>query len=198
MVFYAYVGMFISTMAGYGFAKFNFKHKEKYFYVILATMMIPAQAMLIPVYLLVTKMGLINTFAGMALPAFVSGYSIFLFRQFMSKIPDEMIEAAKIDGAGKIRTFLSIALPQIKSAFMVQAIITFMGAWNYFLFPLVLANDEKHYTLSIGIALLKNQSGSNLGVQIAGATIAVVPIVVVLMFFQKYIKAGFATEGIKG
>lgn len=198
IVAYAFVGMFISAMAGYGFAKFNFKHKEKWFIIILATMMIPVQTLLIPIYLMVLKMGLINTFLGMALPAFVSGYSIFLFRQFMSTVPNEMLEAARIDGAGEFRIFLSIALPQIKSALIVQAIITFMGAWNYFLYPLILANDDAHYTLSVAIALLKNESGSNFGLQLAGAVIAVLPVLVIVIAFSKYIKEGFATDGIKG
>lgn len=198
IVAWAFVGMMLSAMAGYGFAKYRFRHKEKYFYVVLATMMVPTQTLLIPVYLLILNMGLLNTFAGMALPAFVSGYTVFLFRQFMSTIPDELIEAAYIDGAGELRTFFSIALPQIKSAFIVQGIISFMGAWNYFLYPLILATDDSHYTLSVAISLLKNQSGTNYGLQIAGATLAVIPVLVVLIFFQRYIKQGFAMDGVKG
>ena len=198
IVLWAFVGMMLSAMAGYGFSKYNFKHKEKYFCVVLATMMVPAQTLLIPVYMLVLNMGLLNTFAGIALPAFVSGYSIFLFRQFMSTVPNELIEAAQIDGCGELRTFFCIALPQIKAAFIVQAIMSFMGAWNYFLYPLILATDEEHYTLSVAIALLKNQSGTNYGIQIAGAVLAVVPVLFVLAFFQRYIKQGFAMDGMKG
>lgn len=198
IVVYAFVGLIISAMAGYGFAKYNFKHKEKWFFVILITMMVPCQILLIPVYLMILKMQLLNTFTGMAVPAMVSGYSIFLFRQFMGNVPTELIESARLDGAGEQRIFWRIALPLTKSALTVQAIITFMEAWNYFLYPLVIATDESRYTLSIAIALLKNESGTNYGLQMAGAALAVIPVLIVFVAFQKNIKDGFVLSGVKG
>lgn len=201
IVAYAFAGLLLNAMAGYGFAKFDFKNKEKYFYVVLATMMVPAQVILIPVYLIVLGLQLGNTFAGMSLPVMISGYSIFMFRQFMSTVPNEIIESARIDGAREFRIFWQLALPLVKSAVAVQAIMTFMGAWNCFLFPLIVATDENHYPIAVALSILKDTGGSgegNYGFQMAAATVVVLPVVLIVVFFQRSIKEGVVMSGIKG
>jgi multiple sugar transport system permease protein len=197
IVLCSFIGLFLNAMAGYGFAKFKFKGKEKLFYLVLATMMIPGQVTMIPVYLILNEMHLTNTMIGIVLPGLVGAFSIFLFRQFMSTIPDELLEAARLDGASELRVFMQIVLPICKPILAVQGILTFIAGWNSFLWPLIIANDENLYTLSVALALLKGQYGGNFALQMAGSTFMVVPIIVVFMFFQKYIIESYTISGIK-
>lgn len=191
------VGLLFNGMAGYGFAKFDFKGKEKLFYLVLATMMIPGQVTMIPVYLLLNEMGLTNTMSGIILPGLVAAFNIFLFRQFMATIPTSLIEAARLDGAGEFYIFFRLIIPVAKPIFAVQAVLMFIAAWNSFLWPLIIANDESLYTLSVGLSLLKGQYANNFALQMAGAAFMVVPIMIIFGFFQKYIVEGFTMSGIK-
>lgn len=193
----SFVGLFFNAMAGYGFAKYHFKGKEKVFYLVLATMMIPGQVTMIPVYLLLNEMGLINTMAGIVLPGLAAAFSIFLFRMFMATIPTDLIEAARLDGAGEFYIFFRLIMPISKPIFAVQGILTFIAAWNSFLWPLIIANDESLYTLSVGLSLLKGQYANNFALQMAGAAFMVIPIIIIFSFFQKYIVEGFTTSGLK-
>jgi len=193
----SFVGLFLNAMAGYGFAKYHFKNKEKVFYLVLATMMIPGQVTMIPVYLLLNEMGLINTMVGIVLPGLAAAFSIFLFRMFMATIPTDLIEAARLDGAGEFYIFFRLIMPISKPIFAVQGILTFIAAWNSFLWPLIIANDESLYTLSVGLSLLKGQYASNFALQMAGAAFMVIPIIIIFSFFQKYIVEGFTTSGLK-
>ncbi|OCA85826.1 sugar ABC transporter permease [Bacillus sp. FJAT-27225] len=197
IVLWSFFGLFLNAMAGYAFAKYQFKGRDKLFYLVLATMMIPGQVTMIPVYLILNEMGLTNTMAGIVLPSLVSAFGIFLFRQFMSTIPDELLEAARLDGASEFRVFLQIVLPMSKSILAVQGILTFIAGWNSFLWPLIIANDESLYTLSVGLSLLKGQYASNFALQMAGSTFMVVPIIVIFIFFQKYIIDGYTISGMK-
>lgn len=197
IVFWSFVGLFLNALAGYAFAKFEFPGNKKLFYLVLATMMIPGQVTMIPVYLLINAMGLTNTMAGIVLPGLVGAFGIFLFRQFMSTIPTDLIEASRLDGAGELRIFFRLIVPITKPVFAVQGILAFIGAWNSFLWPLVMANDQKLYTLSVGLQLLKGQHGSDFGLQMAGAAFMVVPIIIVFSFFQKHIIEGYTISGMK-
>lgn len=197
IVLCSFVGLFLNAMAGYAFAKFDFPGKNKFFYVILATMMIPGQVTMIPTYLIINQMHLVNTMAGIVLPGLVGAFAIFLFRQFMTTIPMDLLEAARLDGAGELRIFFQLMVPIVKPVFAVQGILTFIGAWNSFLWPLIIANDEKLYTLSVGLSLLKGQYGTAFGLQMAGAAFMVVPIVIIFIFFQKHIIEGYTISGIK-
>ncbi|WP_261130306.1 carbohydrate ABC transporter permease [Bacillus sp. Marseille-Q3570] len=197
IVVMSFVGLLFNAMAGYGFAKFRFKGREGIFYLVLATMMIPAQVTMIPVYLILNEMGLTNTMTGIVLPGLAAAFSIFLFRQFMTTIPMDLIEAARLDGAGEFYIFFKLIIPIVKPIFAVQGILTFIGAWNSFLWPLIIANDESLYTLSVGLSLLQGQYASNFGLQMAGAAFMVVPIIIIFSFFQKYIVEGFTMSGLK-
>ncbi|WP_022795951.1 carbohydrate ABC transporter permease [Bavariicoccus seileri] len=197
ITFFSFAGLFLNAMAGYGFSKYDFKGKNKLFLLVLATMMIPGQVTMIPVYLILNAVNLTNTLAGIILPGLAGAFGIFLFRQFMSTISNEMIEAARLDGASEWYIFLRIILPVTRPILAVQGILTFIGGWNAFLWPLIIANDERFYTLSVGLQLLQGQHGSNYALQMAGATFMVVPILIVFLIFQKYILQGFNVSGMK-
>lgn len=188
----SFVGLLLNAMAGFGFAKYTFKGREKMFLLVLATMMIPGQVTMIPVYLILNSVNLTNT-----MPGFTSAFGIFLFRQFMLTLPDEIMEATRLDGASEYRLFAQIVLPMSKPILAVQAILTFIGGWNSFLWPLIIANDEKLYTLSVGLQLLKGQHGTNFALQMAGAAFMVIPIMVIFFFFQRHIIENYNISGIK-
>ncbi|AIQ52463.1 carbohydrate ABC transporter permease [Paenibacillus sp. FSL R7-0331] len=197
IVLCSFAGLFLNAMAGYAFAKFEFPGRNKFFYIILATMMIPGQVTMIPTYLIINEMGLVNTMAGIVLPGLVGAFAIFLFRQFMTTIPMDLLEAARLDGAGELRIFFQLIVPIVKPVFAVQGILTFIGAWNSFLWPLIIANDERLYTLSVGLSLLKGQYGTEFGLQMAGAAFMVIPIIIIFVFFQKHIIEGYTISGMK-
>ncbi|PAE26697.1 MULTISPECIES: carbohydrate ABC transporter permease [Bacillaceae] len=197
VVLWSFVGLFLNAMAGYAFAKFEFKGRNKLFFLVLATMMIPGQVTMIPVYLILNQMQLTNTMAGIVLPGLVGAFGIFLFRQFMTTIPDELLEAARLDGASELRVFWQIVLPMAKPVLAVQGILTFIAGWNSFLWPLIIANDESLYTLSVGLQLLKGQYGGNFALQMAGSTFMVVPIIIIFILFQRYIIDGYTISGLK-
>ncbi|KON90378.1 sugar ABC transporter permease [Sporosarcina globispora] len=197
IVLWSFVGLFLNAMAGYAFAKFEFKGRNKLFFLVLATMMIPGQVTMIPVYLILNQMQLTNTMAGIVLPGLVGAFGIFLFRQFMTTIPDELLEAARLDGASELRVFWQIVLPMAKPVMAVQGILTFIAGWNSFLWPLIIANDESLYTLSVGLQLLKGQYGGNFALQMAGSTFMVVPIIIIFILFQRYIIDGYTISGMK-
>lgn len=197
IVLFSFVGLLLNAVAGFGFAKYQFKGRNALFLLVLATMMIPSQVTMIPVYLILNSLGLTNTMTGIVLPGLVGAFAIFLFRQFMSTIPTELLEATRLDGASEYRIFLQIILPISKPILAVQAILTFIAGWNSFLWPLIIANDERLYTLSVGLALLKGQYAANFGLQMAGATFMVIPVIVLFTYFQRHIIENFSISGLK-
>jgi multiple sugar transport system permease protein len=197
VVLIGFVGMFFMAMAGYAFAKFRFRGKGQLFMVVLSTLMIPIQVTKIPTYLILNSFKLTNTLVGIALPTLVSAFNIFLFRQFMTTIPDELLEAARLDGAGELRILVSIVLPMSKPILAVGGVLTFISGWNSFLWPLIIANDQQNYTLSVGISLLNKQLAINPPLQMAGASLMVIPIVIVFVIFQRYIVQGFTMSGLR-
>ncbi|HEY1419214.1 MAG TPA: carbohydrate ABC transporter permease [Candidatus Dormibacteraeota bacterium] len=197
VVLIGFVGMFFMAMAGYGFAKFRFRGKGFLFLLVLSTLMVPIQVTMIPTYLILNSVHLTNTLVGIALPTLVSAFNIFLFRQFMATIPDELLEAARLDGAGELRVLWSIVLPMSKPILAVGGVLTFISGWNSFIWPLIIANDQQNYTLSVGISLLNKQLAINPPLQMAGASLMVVPIVIVFLLFQRYIVQGFTMSGLR-
>lgn len=193
----SFVGLFFNAFAGYGFAKYDFKGKNFLFLLVLATMMIPGQVTMIPVYLILNTLNLTNSYLGIVLPTLSSAFGIFLFRQFFSSISDEMLEAARLDGASEYEIFFKIALPLSRPILAVQGILTFIGGWNSFLWPLIIANDQSYYTLSVGLQLLQGQHATNYALQMAGSAFMVIPILIIFVIFQKYILQGFDISGEK-
>lgn len=190
-------GMLLVTMAGYGFAKFKFRGRTAMFLLVLATMMIPVQVTMIPTYLILNSVGLTNTLLGVALPTLVGGFGLFLTRQFMTTIPDEMLEAARLDGAGEARILRSIVLPMSRPILAVLGVLTFITGWNSFLWPLIIASDSDNYTLSVGLSLLNRQLTVDPPLQMAGASLMVIPIIVVFVILQRQIVQGFTMSGLK-
>jgi len=191
------VGLLLTAMAGYGFAKFPSRALGWGFFAVLMTMMIPTQVTMIPTYLVVNAAGLTNNLVGIALPTLVSAFGVFLFRQFMSTIPDSLLEAARIDGASETRIFVSIVLPISRPILVVQGLMTVIASWNSFLWPLILSSSQRTYTLSVGLSLLNKQITTDPTVQMAGAALMTLPIIVLFFFAQRHVVAGFTMSGLK-
>ncbi len=187
----------VSTMAGYGFAKLRFPAKTPLFLLLLATMMIPMQAILVPQFRIVNALGLIGTFWAVIIPNAAATFGIFLARQFMLAIPNELIEAAKIDGAGPVRIFVSVVLPLCKPLLAVLTLLTLMYQWNDFLWPLIVLKDSELYTVPIGLQFLQGQYRTDYGALMAMTLLSVAPLVVLFLVFQRWFVQGFATSGIR-
>lgn len=187
----------ICAMSGFVFARIDFKHKEKIFILYLATMMIPVQATVIPQYILINKLGLVNTYVGLFLPGIFNAFGTFLMRQYFMAIPKALEEAACLDGAGYIRIFFRIMLPLTKTGLAVLAVTSFMGAWNDFLWPLLVASDDAHTTLPLFLSQLQGRWYVDWSVLMGATLISVVPILIVYLFAQKYFIEGVQNTGIK-
>lgn len=187
----------INSMAAYPLAKYNFRGKNFLFLLTLATIMIPLQVILIPVYQVVASMGLVNSLWGMIIPAAATPTGVFLLRQYMLTIPDELIEAARVDGSGEFRTFLTIILPLCKPALAVVAIFSVMWRWNDFLWPLVVAQSERVYTLPVALARFNAEETVPFNLILAMSVVSIVPVIIAFLFFQRQIATGIANTGIK-
>ena len=190
--------LFFSSMFGYALAHLNFPFKRVMLLLVLGCLMIPGLVTFIPQYVLVVNLGLANTIPALILPFLVQPFSVFLMRQFFLGLPRELLEAGRIDGVGEIAIFFRIYLPLAGPAFATLGILTFLGSWNNFLWPLVVSSSESTYTLPVALALISTgQNQTDYGLLLAGATLVVLPILVVFLFFQRYFIQGIATTGIK-
>jgi alpha-1,4-digalacturonate transport system permease protein len=187
----------INSMAAYALAKYNFRGKNGLFLLTLATIMIPLQVILIPVYQVVASLGLVNTLWGLIIPAAATPTGVFILRQYMLSIPDELIEAARVDGSGEFRTFIQIVLPMCRPAMAVVAILSIMWRWNDFLWPLVVAQSEKVYTLPVALARFTAEETVPFNLIIAMSVVSILPVIVLFLFFQRQIVTGIANTGIK-
>lgn len=186
------------SMVGYALAKLDFPGRRLLFGVVVGTLMVPGMVVFIPQFVLVANLGLVNTYAGLMLPFLVAPFGIFLMRQFIDGLPDELIDAARVDGAGELRIFLRIVLPLCGPALATLAILTFLGSWNNFLWPLVVAQSEDRYTLPIALALYATgQNQTEYGLLLAGAVVVVLPVVAIFLVLQRHFTQGIATTGIK-
>lgn len=193
------VSLFVNSMAGYAFAKYQFRGREKVFNLLLATMMVPAQVTMIPVFLLLKKIGLLDTYWGIIIPGSASVFAIFLMRQFMVAIPNDYIEAARIDGCNEWQIYLKLILPLSKPVLATLTIFTFMGSWNDFLWPLIVMFREKMYTLPVALANLSGGAHeADYGILMAGAMVVVIPIVIVFLLMQRQYIRGISMTGLKG
>jgi len=191
------------SMAGYAFARLRFRGREVLFLVVLATLMIPDQLRLIPVYLLLNFLGLtkgVLQYAGVILILAVSGTSIFLLRQYFLSIPREIEEAARMDGAGFFRTFWQVMLPLAGPALAAVAILQFQGTWNGYFWPLIILQDQDQYTLPVGLSQFRLAGGfaTNWPPLMATVVMATIPILILYLFFQRYFVEGIAASGVKG
>ncbi len=190
--------MLISSLAAYSFAKINFKGKNFIFLLFLSSMMIPSQVTIIPRFMLFKTIGLYNNLWAIILPAFFGATSIFMLRQFYMGLPNDLIEAAKIDGAGHLRIFVRIMLPLTKAALMSLIILAFISSWNEYMGPLIFLVKKELYTVSQNIQWYMLDEYKEHNLTMAAATSAIVPIVILFIVGQKYFVEGIATSGVKG
>jgi multiple sugar transport system permease protein len=187
-----------SCMAGFAFARYSFPGRSVIFVLIISTMMIPFQVIMIPLFIMMARLHLVNTMWGMIVPAIVSAFGIFMMRQFMLGIPRALLEAARIDGASEPYIFAGIMLPLCKPAIAALAIFTFLGSWDNFLWPLIIINSEQLWTLPIAMSRFTEQYLSQTHLQMAGASIMFVPVLVVFLLMQRNFIEGITLTGIKG
>jgi multiple sugar transport system permease protein len=189
--------LFCSAL-GYALAKLRFPGKKALFLVVLGMLMVPGMVTFVPQFVLVSNLGLVNSYAGLVLPFLAGPFGVFLMRQFLLSIPDDLIEAARVDGAGEWRIFFRVILPLCRPALATLGILTFLASWNNFLWPLVVATTEDKYTLPVALALYSvGQNRTDFGLLLAGAVVVVVPVLVVFLFLQRHFLRGIATTGLK-
>lgn len=198
---YSFVSVFFvllfASMAGYGFAKKRFRGREVLFWLFVAMVMVPYHVTLIPQFMLISKMGGVNTYWGLILPTLINVQATFLMRQFISSIPDELIEAAKVDGASEARIFFQIILPLCRPILATLGLFVFLWHWNDFLWPLVVAQREDMQVLTTGVARML-QENAPLSASLAGSAIALAPILIAYMFASRYFTEGAIMSGVKG
>ncbi len=192
--------IFFGAMAGYGFAKFSFRGKRLLFALILSIMAVPFQILLIPLFVLVRQFGWQNSYPGLIVPGLLSAFGVFMLRQFAYSIPDELLDAARIDGASEFRIFMRIALPLLAPASASLSIILFLFSWNNFLWPLVVVQDRNLLTLPVGMTVFSQPYRGDpiVGPAMAVSTLATLPVALLFIFFQRYFIAGMMVSGIKG
>lgn len=189
--------LMINLCAGYAFAKLRFPLRNVVFLLIISTLMMPVQVIMVPQFQIVADLNLLNTTAGVVLPRLAEAFGLFMARQFFLAIPDELIEAARVDGAGHLRAFFLIALPLSKPLMASLVIFTFMWRWNEFVWPLIVLNDAKAYTLPVGLQFLISQYNTDYGPLLAMSFLSILPMLVVFAIFQRYFVEGVARTGLK-
>lgn len=186
------------SMIAYALAKLDFPGKKVLFALVMFTLMVPGVVTLVPMFVLVANMGLVNTYPALILPFLAGPLGVFLMRQFIMGVPDALIEAARIDGAGEFRIFLRVVMPQCGPAVATLAILTFLASWNNFLWPLVIAQTENMYTLPVALSLYSvGSNGTYYGLLMAGSVLVVTPILILFLFLQRYFVQGITMTGLK-
>ncbi|MFS8521081.1 MAG: carbohydrate ABC transporter permease [Micromonosporaceae bacterium] len=186
------------SAVGYALAKLRFAGRRLLFATVLGTLMVPGMVTFVPQFVLVSQLGLVNTYAGLVLPFLAGPFGVFLMRQYLLSIPDDLIEAARVDGAGELRIFWRVVLPLCGPALATLGILTFLSSWNSFLWPLVVATTEDKYTLPVALALFSvGQHRTSFGLLLAGAVVVVLPVIAVFLVLQRHFLRGIATTGLK-
>jgi multiple sugar transport system permease protein len=188
----------INSMAGYAFAKLRFRGRDRVFRMLSAGLVLPTQVAMLPLFLLLKNMGLINTYMGVIIPGLASIFGIFLVRQYALASPDEMLDAARVDGASEFRIFWSIVVPGILPILATLAIWTFLATWNDFMWPLIVLSDEAHYTLPVALANLSGEHVQDTELMMAGSVITIIPVMLVFLFLQRYYIQGVMAGSVKG
>ncbi len=192
------ISIVLNTMAGYAFAKLRFAGRERIFGLLLGALVIPAQVTMIPLFAIVKSLGLVSTYAGAIIPTMTSIFGIFLVRQYTLALPDELLEAARIDGAGEARIFVSIVMPLLQPIIVTLAILTFLATWNDFMWPLIVLTDQKLHTLPVALAGLSREHVQDNELMMAGSVITIVPVLILFLAMQRYYIAGILAGGVKG
>lgn len=186
------------SMAGYAFAKKRFPGKGLLFVMIVSSLMIPVHVTLVPRFILVSELGLVNNPLGVILPSIADVFGIFLMRQFISSLPSELEDAARVDGASEWQVFWRVVMPLSRPAVATVAIFSFVGAWNAFLWPLIVLSKRELLTLPVGVATLQQEFTQNIGMVMAGAAVGAIPMIILFLLFQRYFLEGVRVGGLKG
>jgi multiple sugar transport system permease protein len=192
------VQLFLSSLAGFALAKYQFKGKRLIFLLMLATMMIPGQVTMAPTYELLYRMGFVDTYIGMIIPGAVSVFGIFLFERAMHQVPDELMHAARIDGCTEFRIYWDVVMPVSRPMVGAFCLIAFMGSWNSFLWPQIMLHTKERFTLPIGLNQMVGIYSQNYGMLMAGTFLAVLPVIVLFFLLQKEFVAGLTAGAVKG
>lgn len=188
----------INSMAAFALSKYRFRGRDLIFLSILGTLMIPLQVIMVPVYIVLSRLNMVNTLWGIIIPPAATPTGVFLLRQYMLTLPDELIEAARIDGASEWRIFVQIILPLTRPALAVLTVFSIMWRWNDFLWPLIVINDPDLFTLQLGLARFRGELITDWNSVLAMTVLTMLPITVVFAFLQRYLVSGIATTGLKG
>ncbi len=191
------LAVLINGMAGYAFAKLRFTGRESLYRVLLGALVIPAQVAMIPLFLLVKELGLVNSYVGAMIPGLASIFGIFLVRQYTLAVPDDLLDAARIDGAGEWRLFRSIVVPVIRPILVTLAVFTFMGTWNDFMWPLIVFASEEKFTLPVALATLALEHVQDTELMMAGAVLTILPVLGVFVALQRYYIDGITAGSVK-
>ena len=192
------LSLVFNVMAGYAFAKLRFAGRDRIFKTMLGALVIPAQVAMIPLFLLLKHLGLVNSYAGVIVPALASIFGIFLIRQYALSIPDDLLEAARIDGASEWRIFSWIVVPLLRPIIVTLAVFTLLGTWNDFMWPLIVLSDKDLYTLPVALASLSREHVQDNELMMAGAVLTIVPVLVVFLAAQRYYIQGLMMGSVKG
>ena len=192
------ISLFFNSMAGYAFAKLRFGGRDRLFAMLLAALVIPTQIGMLPLFLMLKTVGLVNTYWGAIIPGMASIFGIFLMRQFMLSIPDDLLAAARMDGAGEFRIYWSIVMPLARPILVTLALFTFMTAWNDFMWPLIILTDESKYTLPVAVASLVGEHSQDIELMMASSVLTVLPVLVLFIVLQRYYIAGLMAGSVKG
>jgi multiple sugar transport system permease protein len=192
------ISLLLNAMAGYAFAKLRFQGRDAIFQALLGALVIPTQVGMLPLFLMLQRMGLVNTMAGVMVPYLCSVFGIFMVRQYALSIPDDLLDAARIDGASERQIFFRVVLPLLKPILAVQAAYNFLATWNDFLWPLIVLSDAKRFTLPVAIASLVGEHVQDTELMMAGAVLTILPVILVFLALQKFYVEGVTMGSTKG
>ncbi len=191
------ISLLVNSLAGYAFAKLRFAGRDGIFRMLLSALVIPAQVAMLPLFLMLKELGLINSWWGVIIPGMASIFGIFLIRQYALSIPDSLLEAARIDGASELRTYWLVVLPVCRPILVTLAIFTFMGAWNDFMWPLIVLTDEQMYTLPVALANLLGEHVQDTELMMAGSVLTILPVMLLFIFVQRAYIEGITAGSLK-
>jgi multiple sugar transport system permease protein len=189
--------LLFNVAAGYAFAKLRFAGRDRMFRLLLGALVIPAQVAMVPLFLLLKSLGLVNSYGGVIVPALASIFGIFLVRQYALSVPDDLLEAARIDGASEFRIFRSVVVPLLRPIIVTLAVFTSLGTWNDFMWPLIVLTDSELYTLPVALASLSREHVQDTELMMAGAVLTTLPVLLVFLLLQRYYIQGLMLGGVK-
>jgi multiple sugar transport system permease protein len=192
------LSLLFNVMAGYAFAKVQFAGRERIFALLLEALVIPGQVAMMPLFLMLKQIGLVNSYGGAVVPGMAGIFGIFLIRQYARTLPDELLEAARMDGASEWTIFWRIVLPALKPILVTLAIFSFLAAWNDFMWPLIVLTGQEHYTLPIGLASLAREHAQDSELMMAGSVVTVLPVLLLFLCLQRYYMQGLLVGSVKG